>query len=42
MKLFICQENPMKALILRSDADADVATARVLTEKGFQILCVDT
>jgi hypothetical protein len=40
--LFVCQENPMKALILRSDADAAVATARVLTEKGFQILCVDT
>jgi hypothetical protein len=42
MKLFICQENPMKVLILRSDAGAAVATARVLTEKGFQVLCVET
>ena len=32
----------MKALILRSDADAAVSTARVLIEKGFQILCVES
>lgn len=32
----------MKALILRSDADAAVSTARVLVEKGFQILCVES
>ncbi|MDO6590237.1 imidazoleglycerol-phosphate dehydratase [Loktanella sp. D2R18] len=32
----------MKALILRSDADAAVATARVLIEKGFQVLCVES
>ena len=32
----------MKALILRSDAQASVATARTLIDKGFQILSVDT
>ena len=32
----------MKALILRSDAKASVATAHALIEKGFQILSVDT
>ncbi len=32
----------MKALILRSNADAAVATARVLIEKGFQVLCVES
>ncbi len=32
----------MKALILRADAEASVETARVLIEKGFQILSVDT
>ncbi len=32
----------MKALILRNDADAGVATARALIDKGFQILSVDT
>jgi len=36
------QENPMKALILRSDAKASVETARALIDKGFQILMVDT
>lgn len=32
----------MKALILRRNAKAAVATAHALTEKGFQILSVDT
>ena len=32
----------MKALILRKDPHAAVATAHALTEKGFQILSVDT
>lgn len=32
----------MKALILRNDAEAAVATARALIDKGFQILSVDT
>ena len=32
----------MKALILRADAKASVETARVLIDKGFQILTVDT
>ncbi len=32
----------MKALILLNDADAAVATARTLIDKGFQILCVET
>lgn len=32
----------MKALILRNDADAGVATARALIDKGFQILSIDT
>ncbi len=32
----------MKALILRNDAKASVATARALIDKGFQILSVDT
>lgn len=32
----------MKALILRNDAQASVATARALIDKGFQILSVDT
>lgn len=31
----------MKALILRKDADAAVATAAALIDKGFQILCVE-
>lgn len=38
----INQENPMKALILRSDAKASVETAHALIDKGFQILTVDT
>ena len=32
----------MKALILRADAKASVKTAQALTDKGFQILSVDT
>ncbi len=32
----------MKALILRQDTDAAHATSRVLIDKGFQILCVET
>jgi len=32
----------MKALILRNDADASLATAQALIDKGFQILSVDT
>ncbi len=32
----------MKALILQKDADAAHATSRVLIDKGFQILCVET
>ncbi len=32
----------MKALILRKDGDAAIATGRALIDKGFQILCVDT
>lgn len=32
----------MKALILRNDTEAAVATARALIDKGFQILSVDT
>ena len=32
----------MKALIMRADADQAFATARVLIEKGFQILCVES
>jgi hypothetical protein len=32
----------MKALILQKDADAACATSRVLIDKGFQILCVET
>ena len=38
----IDQENPMKALILRNDAAASLATAHALIDKGFQILSVDT
>lgn len=38
----IFQENPMKALILRNEANDAVATARVLIEKAVQILCVET
>ncbi len=36
------QENPMKALILRHDAQDAIATSQALADKGFQILCVDT
>ncbi|MEO1638070.1 MAG: hypothetical protein AAFU41_02330 [Pseudomonadota bacterium] len=32
----------MKALILRADPDASVATAHALTEKGFQVLCLQS
>lgn len=32
----------MKALILQEDSDAACATSRVLIDKGFQILCVET
>jgi len=32
----------MKALILQKDAAAACATSRVLIDKGFQILCVET
>lgn len=32
----------MKALILRNDPQAAIATAHALTDKGFQILSVDT
>ena len=32
----------MKALILRQNADAACATSKVLIDKGFQILCVET
>ncbi|MDX8351281.1 imidazoleglycerol-phosphate dehydratase [Cognatiyoonia sp. IB215182] len=32
----------MRALILRHDPNAAVASSRALIEKGFQILCVDT
>lgn len=32
----------MKALILQKDASAACATSRVLIDKGFQILCVET
>lgn len=32
----------MKALILRNDTDAAIATARALIDKGFQVLCVET
>lgn len=32
----------MRALILQNDATAAVATSKVLIDKGFQILCVDT
>jgi len=32
----------MKALILRNDAEAGVATSRALIDKGFQVLCVET
>ncbi len=38
----IYQENPMRALILRNDPNAAVASSRALIDKGFQILCVDT
>ena len=32
----------MKALILRNDAEAAVATARTLIDQGFHIMSVDT
>ncbi|MEL6840230.1 MAG: hypothetical protein AAFP85_13125 [Pseudomonadota bacterium] len=32
----------MRALILRNDPNAAVASSRALIDKGFQILCVDT
>jgi ActR/RegA family two-component response regulator len=35
-----CQENPMKAMILRDDAADAVQTSRILASKGFQTLCV--
>jgi hypothetical protein len=35
-----CQENPMKAMILRADAADAVQTAHILASKGFQTLCV--
>jgi hypothetical protein len=35
-----CQENPMKAMILRDDAADAVRTAHILADKGFQTLCV--
>jgi hypothetical protein len=41
-QLLIYQENPVKALILQKDAGAACATSRVLIDKGFQILGVET
>lgn len=32
----------MKALILRDDPEASVACAKVLSDKGFQVICVET